>query len=213
MKHLKKISAIAGLCSLFAAGIASAHVAVRPDKAGVGAYTTFTVSVPSEKALDTVAVALTMPDGLNAVTPTVKPGWTVTRKTETRNGAEVVTAITWTAGKIPPHMRDDFTFSAQVPAAETKLLWKAYQTYSDGSLVAWDLGPNDPQPKTADGKNDFSRSGPGSQTSVVNDLAGTEHMNQMMADHKGDGAATTSLAVSMVALALSAAAIALARRR
>jgi uncharacterized protein YcnI len=212
MNTIKKFSAFLSLGSLFIAGIASAHVVVHPDKAGVGAYTTFTMSVPSEKTADTVSLTLAMPEGLNAVTPTVKPGWTVTRKTETRNGGEVVTAISWTAGKIPPHMRDDFSFSAQVPAAETQLQWKAYQTYSDGTMVAWDLGPNDPQPKAADGKNDFSRSGPASQTSVVNDLTGAAHMNQMMADHAG-AAGQTPLILSIAALALSAMAIMLARRR
>src|SRR3989338_5466280 len=68
-------------------------------------------------------------------------------------------------------LRDDFTFSTQVPGEEVKLAWKAYQTYSDGTTVSWELAPGAEQPKKADGSPDFSKFGPHSTTTVVDDLS------------------------------------------
>jgi hypothetical protein len=51
---------------------------------------------------------------------------------------ERVSEISWTGGNIPAGQRDEFLFSAQAPASSTTIPWKAYQTYADGSVVAWD---------------------------------------------------------------------------
>lgn len=147
--------------SLFPLG-ASAHVVVKPAEAGVASFQTFTMGVPSEKPLATVGLRLLMPAGLDYVTPTVKPGWKITVK---KDNAGTVTEIDWTGGRIPTGQRDDFTFSAKVPATETVIAWKAYQTYSDGSVVAWD---NDPAGEA--GATDFSAQGPYSMTKIVNDI-------------------------------------------
>lgn len=131
----------------------SAHVVVKPDSVGVAKYQTFTVSVPNEKEVPTIAVKLVVPDSVDSVTPTVKLGW----KIEV-SGKEV----TWTGGSIPSGQRDDFSFSTKAPAEPTKLAWKAYQTYSDGTVVSWDQNPAE-----ASGNKEAT---PYSITKVVNDL-------------------------------------------
>lgn len=136
-----------------------AHVVVQPASVEVGAFQTFTVSVPVEKDQPTIALRLIVPEGLRHVTPTVQPGWTI----RTVRSGDVITEIIWQGGSIPAGQRDDFTFSAQAPAAEDKLVWKAYQTYRDGTVVAW---ADDPGLE----HTDFSTSGPFSVTVVVNDL-------------------------------------------
>lgn len=124
-------------CSFIGIQVASAHVVVRPNTVAPGAFQTFTVGVPNEKDMATTGLRLVIPEGLQFVSPTVKPGWTIT---VTKDG-ETVKEIAWTGGTVPVGQRDDFTFSAKAPAAEGELAWKAYQTYADGTVVAWDQPP------------------------------------------------------------------------
>lgn len=158
--------------------IVSAHVTVSPNEVGVGKFQTFNLSVPVEREVATTALRLLIPEGLEHISPTVKPGWKIDIKhgesTVGETGGEhsghgPVLELSWTGGSIPAGQRDDFTFSAKVPSKPTTILWKAYQTYADGTVVSWELGPEDPQPKK-DGKPDFSNKGPASQTKIVDDL-------------------------------------------
>lgn len=143
-----------------------AHVVVKPNEVSAGAFQTFKVSVPNEKDTATTALKLEIPAELKHITPTVKPGWQihVEKEGEGEGESEIVKAILWTGGTIPQGLRDDFTFSAQAPAQAGTLKWKAYQTY-ESSVVSWNLEENQ-QPKTADGKPDFSTLGPLSTTKV-----------------------------------------------
>src|SRR5690349_12274994 len=142
-----------------------AHVVVKPNELKPGAFQTFTISVPNEKDTPTTALKLEIPAGLKHVTPTVKPGWHITVEKEGEGEAATIKAISWTGGTISAGLRDDFTFSAQAPTEGTVLKWKAYQSYGS-DVVSWNLEENE-QPKTADGKPDFSTSGPLSTTKVA----------------------------------------------
>jgi uncharacterized protein YcnI len=217
---MKKIVAILPILALFVATAASAHVSVKPAQVGIGAFQTFTVSVPTEKDVPTVGVRLVVPEGLEHVSPTVKPGWTINlvhgagtaQSTEPGHAAEeVVKEIVWTAGSIPAHFRDEFTFSAKVPASETNIVWKAYQTYRDGSVVGWELAPGEEQPKKADGTSDYSTKGPASVTKVINDLQPAQNNQQEQTPAKTKN--TDALVVSMVSVVLSVLAIYIAKRK
>jgi uncharacterized protein YcnI len=153
---------------------AFAHVVVKPDEVGIGAFQTFTVGVPVEKDMTTSAIRVVLPKGLNHVTPNVKPGWTIEVKKTSEGEQTFATEIIWSGGTIPPGHREDFLFSAQVPTEATTLAWKAYQTYEDGSVIAWEKDPTAEQPKNEDGSPDFSQYGPFSETKIVNDLHNTE---------------------------------------
>lgn len=206
------ISAAIAAVLIIPAGIASAHAVVKPNQAGVAAFQTFTLGVPSEKPIPTTSVRLIIPDGLNFVTPNVEPSWKVEVKTQS-TGKQVKdydgkmvdeqkpVEIDWTDGTIPSGLRDEFAFSAQVPSQAGALNWKVYQTYADGSVLSWDQDPATPQPKDADGNNDFSKVGPYSQTMVVDDLTATPSATQSTPAKK-DSTATLALTVSIVALVL-----------
>lgn len=217
---MKKIAVILPMLALFVANITLAHVSVKPAQVGVGAFQTFTISVPTEQDVPTVGLRLVLPEGLEHVSPTVKPGWNInlvsgTSTVETsepgHTSEEVVKEIIWTGGSIPAHFRDEFTFSAKVPASETSLLWKAYQTYRGGAVVAWELAPNEQQPKKADGASDFSSKGPASVTKIVNDLQPAQNNQQQQTPAKTKD--TDALVVSMVAVVLSVLAIYIAKRK
>lgn len=183
---------------------AYAHVSVKPAEVKVGQYQNFTVSVPTEKNLPTTAVRLLIPEGLESVRPNVKPGWKIEIKKSDQNDDAKVTELLWTAGSIPADQRDEFVFSAKVPTSESTLQWKAYQTYQDGSIVAWDLDPT--------AKDESDATGPYSQTQVINDLANATNQPQSTqpTQLKSD---QTSEWIAYLALVLGAAALALQLRK
>ena len=92
---------------LLSATPAFAHVVVKPNAVGVGAFQTFTVGVPNEKDNPTVGVRLVIPEGMKFVSPNVKPGWTIDVKKTGDGENAVVTEINWTGGSIPAGQRDD----------------------------------------------------------------------------------------------------------
>lgn len=149
----------------------TAHVVVKPAEVAPAQFQTFTVGVPNEKDIPTTQVKLVIPDGVENVTPANKPGWQISMDKD----GKTVKSITWQDGAISTGLRDDFTFSAKVPAQETDLQWKAYQTYSDGTVVAWD------QPDSNSGHD--SNAGPFSVTKiavpVVND---TDNSSKVIAE-------------------------------
>lgn len=219
----KTVLAIALLLfSLIFVPLTLAHVTVKPNQVGIGTYQTFTVSVPNEKDNPTVAVRLVIPDGLESVTPTVKPGWQIkieragdmkgmvlnNGRQLTDEEAQKVVQIEWTQGSVPAGQRDEFTFSAKTPSSPTELQWKAYQTYQNGVIVAWDQDPKAPKP-SASGETEGST--PFSVTKVVNDLTATPGPVMVQGDQSGQP--NTPLYFSIAAVLLSCAAIGLALRK
>ncbi len=138
---------------------AFAHVVVKPSEVAVGSRQTFTVAVPVEKEISTVAVRLVVPADLSSVMPNVKQGWKISTKKLDGGTMEIL----WSGGVIPTGQRDEFAFSAKVPAKETDIIWKAYQTYQDGSVVSWDKSE-------AEFDESDKSIGPFSTTSVIDDL-------------------------------------------
>lgn len=215
--------------SLLTAAPAFAHAVVKPNQAGVAAFTDFSLGVPSEKDASTVGVRLLLPPGLNFVTPIVKPGWKIDvkqtpdpsgAKDDDGNPAMIVSEIDWSGGSVPAHQKDFFMFSAQVPTKETELDWKVTQSYSDGTTVSWDQDPKAAQPKDAKGNMDFSKVGPYSVTKVVDDLSrSTSTPSQPQANGNGTAMVKTESAdrgsagwIAYIALALAAASLALSLR-
>lgn len=183
--------------SLVISATASAHVVVKPTEVGAAAFQTFTAGVPNEKDIDVTGLRIVIQDDLNYVTPTVKPGWTIeTKKTGSGEDAKV-SEISWTGGTIPSGQRDDFTFSAQVPEKPGTVVWKAYQTYADGSVAAWE------NPPTGDHDSEDENKLPYSETAVVDDLAATaatDASTKKASDAAGQ--ARAALIISIVSLAL-----------
>ncbi|MBP6859222.1 MAG: DUF1775 domain-containing protein [Candidatus Magasanikbacteria bacterium] len=174
----KKLLLGALVASLFITNQVFAHATVKPATTGVGKFQNFVLGAPSEKPIATVGIRLVLPDGLNHVTPNVKAGWKITTKKETINNEQKITEIIWTGGTIPTEMRDEFLFSAQVPSKATALNWKVYQTYADGSVVAWDKDPSLSHSDTMEEEQE--NTGPYSKTEVIDDLIATTTNNSLI---------------------------------
>ncbi|MBT2642897.1 YcnI family protein [Bacillus sp. ISL-41] len=177
MKKLLTLTiSMIGAITLFA-GMASAHVTVQPQETSQGSYEVFTVRVPSESqdAL-TTKVEVKFPEEVNVTRFEAKPGWTYTVQ---KDDTGKITSATWTTeGKgLTESEFVQFNIQGKVGDEATELVWKAYQTYSDGSVVEWVGAPDADKPAsytvvnpadgdghghggtTADSTNDHSAAG------------------------------------------------------
>ena len=157
--RLSAVSATAAAIVLALAGPASAHVTVNPNTAAQGAYTKVSFRVPTENdTASTSKLEVDLPADTPIASVAVKPlpGWTaVTEKSKLQtpikddDGAEIteaVSKITWTANpssEIKPGQFQEFDVSlGPLPDKATQVIFKALQTYSDGSVVRWIDLPN-----------------------------------------------------------------------
>jgi uncharacterized protein YcnI len=125
---------------------ASAHVVLDPNEAVVGEQT-YSINVPNEKDIPTVELRLVVPDNVFITSILPLPGWNYTTKTEkvpqatTADGDELPTdrikEIDWT-GSFGAGQYQTFGIATYYGGDPVQLVWKAYQTYSDGTIVAWD---------------------------------------------------------------------------
>ena len=134
-----------------AAGVASAHVTVKPSSVPAGGFEILSFSVPNEKDdANTVKLEVEIPTTKPIPFVSVQPmtGWTIEVERSTLakpvkvHGDEVseaVSKVTWTAtaGGLEPGQFDLFTISAGPLPSKGKVQFKALQTYSDGEVVRW----------------------------------------------------------------------------
>lgn len=189
---MHKLVILSGAVALAAlvGGVAQAHVVVTPGEVPTATYQTFNVSVPNERDGATTKLKLLIPAGISSVTPTVKPGWDISTS-RAKDKQKSVKSITWRQGAIDQGLRDDFTFSAKTADQPVELQWKAYQTYADGTVVAWD---------SADGSGHGDDSGPFSVTNVVSEPT-SEPADQPAAESNlALYIASASLVVSLIAV-------------
>jgi uncharacterized protein YcnI len=193
------VSLLAAGSIILSPAAAFAHVAVKPAQVGIGTFQTFQTGVPNEKDIAVTGVKLVIPAGLNEVSPNVKPGWEI----NVVKDGDTVKEIDWTGGSIPAGQRDDFVFSAQAPAKASTIAWKAYQTYADGSVTAWDQKP--------DGKHGVD-STPYSETKVVNDLAAAQSSSADSHNDSTDTSDKSNLGVILGIAGIALGATALVRQ-
>ena len=152
LRTLALAGVVAGAALLVLAGPASAHVTVSaPGATRGGSDQVITFRVPVEADADTVGLRLALPTETPIASVEVQaiPGWTHTQKTaklaqpiHTDDGdiTDAVSEIDWTAKPgqgLKPGEFGVFTIIAgQLPDAPS-LAFKAIQTYSNGTSVAW----------------------------------------------------------------------------
>ena len=199
ISRLPVIGVFISVLALTFSATASAHVTVKPAEVVTAGFQTFTVSVPNEKDIPTTSIKLVMPSGLEHVSPTQKAGWQIDIEKEGEGEGAVVKSITWSGSTVGAGFRDDFTFSAKVPDNATKLQWKAYQTYSDGTVVSWDKADEGGHGEVA------ANSGPFSVTKVVAETAqdaAAKKTEQAAVDAKNSANTALYAAIAGVVLGL-----------
>lgn len=131
--------------------VASAHVTVSPASLPQGTDDAIlTFQVPNETATAPVVglkVQFPVAHPIVLVNPEAGSGWRVTevksalpRPVTTDDGTitSVTSEIDWSGGSIPVGQFGEFNVLAQgIPTGTDALVFKAIQTYADGSVVSW----------------------------------------------------------------------------
>lgn len=141
---------LAGVFSF--AAPASAHVTVNPREAAQGSYARLAFRVPTESdTASTVKLEVVLPEDVPvaSVSTMPVPGWTVTVERRPVDPpleahgvqlTEAVSRITWTAtgdAGIKPGEFLEFPVSMGPLPTTDQMVFKALQTYSDGTVVRW----------------------------------------------------------------------------
>jgi uncharacterized protein YcnI len=127
---------------LAGAGPASAHVHADADNPTPGSTAVVMFQVPgeSENGSVTTKLSVKLPDVASARTE-VMPGWTASLDRDAAAGT--VRSVTWTADPKVGISSDQFALfrvSVKLPEGDS-VTFPATQTYSDGTVVAWDQPP------------------------------------------------------------------------
>ncbi|WP_341926128.1 YcnI family protein [Nocardioides psychrotolerans] len=135
----------ATLLTLGLAGPASAHVTITPSDTAAGAYTVLTVSNGHGcEGSPTTELTISMPEEINAVTPTRNPLYDVTKQMQTLDEpitdvhgntiTERVESVVYTAkAALPEGYRDAFELSLQLPETPGEtLVFPVIQTCEEG---------------------------------------------------------------------------------
>jgi uncharacterized protein YcnI/copper(I)-binding protein len=144
MTHRSMLTLAAALAALSAP--ASAHVFLQSGAATIGGSYRAVLAVPHGCGSSaTTKVTVTIPEGMIAVKPMPKPGWTIATKKGAyaksydfmhgMKASEGVQEISWT-GKLDNDFYDEFVFSGYLPAAlkaDAPLYLPTLQTCESGS--------------------------------------------------------------------------------
>lgn len=228
-RGLKVALALAAIwvAGLAAAGSASAHVSVSSPGAVQGGYASVTFKVPTESATaSTTALKVQLPadQPLASVSVLPVPGWSyqvtkakLAKPISSGDGeiTEAASVIEWKATSpataIKPGEFNQFTISAGPLPKAAAMTFKAIQTYSDGSTVSWieqaaegnAAEPEHPAPVlklAASGAPAPSSTAPSASSPAASSSS----------DDDGNGSAVTALVLSIVALLVAGAALAVA---
>lgn len=143
-------AAVGTVLLIATAGPAFAHVTVDPATAVQGSEITLGFRVPNEEpASATTRVQIFFPSDhpILGVDPEGAPGWHDTTHTAALNPpvrtddgliTSYVSEVDWTGGLIQPgHFQEFYVLAQSLPTGTDLVVFKALQTYADGTIVRW----------------------------------------------------------------------------
>ena len=116
---------------LMCGAVADAHVTVSPEESRGGAVERYTIRVPTEGQVTTVALDLELPPEVTITGVLVNGGFTYDAR---REGNRIV-GITWKLDVKPGEVAE-FVFFARNPRSG-QIAWKAHQRFADGTSADW----------------------------------------------------------------------------
>ena len=226
MSLLKRSGVVGGLVAAFTLALAvpaSAHVTVNPDTASQGGYAKVTFRVPNEMdTANTTKVEINLPADAPVASVSLKPvpGWTATADkgklampldAHGTQITEAVNKITWTAtgdAAVKPGQFQEFDVSMGPLPEKEQMVFKALQTYSDGTVVRWideptadGSEPEKPAPvlKLAAGSGDGHAAAPAASAPALT-AASSESSDE--GDGNGTGFGIAGIALGLAGLVL-----------
>ncbi len=204
-------------------GVAGAHVTVSPSALPQGTDDAIlTFRVPNESATAAVTglkIQFPLSHPIVLLNPESGSGWQVAvvkaalpKPVTTDDGTftSTVSEIDWSGSTIPVSQFGEFNVLAQgIPTGTSELVFKAIQTYSDGTVVSWIEAPDKAVPDPAHPAPTIALTAPGgspgtsTQASTATTVAATATVSNSSGTN-GESVAALILAAFAVLLALLA---------
>jgi uncharacterized protein YcnI len=137
--HTIRVAAV-GFLFLWPA-VAQAHVSITPRQSTQGITEKYTVRIPTEGKVATVAAELEAPEGVIIETLQAPAGW----KHEIRRKDDRIVAITYQAD-VKPGEFIEVAFVARNPRQGNRIVWVLRQRFADGTVTDWTNGPQGIRP-------------------------------------------------------------------
>jgi uncharacterized protein YcnI len=134
-KLSRHVSVLALAAALFVPAIADAHVSIWPRESRAGTSERYTVRVPTEGKVATVAAEMDVPAGVVVSLVHVPQGWKQNIKREN----DRIVSISWEMN-IPPGEFMEFSFLARNPREGAEIVWTLRQKFADGTVSDWTKG-------------------------------------------------------------------------
>jgi uncharacterized protein YcnI len=117
--------------------VVRAHVTITPRQSTAGATEKYTVRIPTEGKVATIAAELEVPEGVIVETLQAPMGW----KHEVKRADDRIVAIVWQAD-VKPGEFIEVGFVARNPRNAKRIVWTLRQRFADGTVTDWTNGPN-----------------------------------------------------------------------
>lgn len=125
-----RIAAVVAMLVLPA--VAHAHVSITPRASTHGATEKYTVRIPSEGKVATVAADMDVPEGVIVEVLQSPMGW----KHEVKRADDRIVSIIWHVN-VPPGEFVDVAFVARNPRQGARIVWGLRQRFADGTSENW----------------------------------------------------------------------------
>jgi periplasmic copper chaperone A len=197
---------LAALCALvfvvLDAGVAAAHVTVSPSSLPQGTDDAIlTFRVPNESATASVTglkIQFPLTHPIVLLNPEAGSGWQVTvvkaalpKPVTTDDGTFTSTTseIDWSGDTIPVGQFGEFNVLAQgIPTGTSQLVFKAIQTYSDGTVVSWIEVPDKAVPDPEHPAPTITLTAPGASGAAATSTASTDTVTATASTSSGSNA-------------------------
>lgn len=138
--HRKILVALAGLAAPVPL---SAHVTLDTSQAPASAYVRIAIRVPHGcQGAATTGLRVQIPEGVTAVKPMPKPGWTLTIATDDgapatgHDAAPAVREVSWRGGPLPDAFYDEFALRIRMPEVANQTIWFPFVQECEGGQVS-----------------------------------------------------------------------------
>ncbi|HSG66744.1 MAG TPA: DUF1775 domain-containing protein [Gammaproteobacteria bacterium] len=121
--------------------VVGAHVTIQPRQSMQGATERYTVRIPSEGEVATVAAELEVPAGVIVEVLQTPVGWTY----ELKRAEDRIISIRWNVD-VQPHEFLEVGFVARNPRQGSQIVWTLRQVFADGTVTDWTHGPDGLRP-------------------------------------------------------------------
>lgn len=139
MKRL--LLTVAGAIVVLAPAAVQAHVSITPRASTAGATEKYTVRIPTEGKVATVAAEMDVPEGVIIETLQAPAGW----KYEVKRAEDRIVSIVWQAD-VKPGEFIEVAFVARNPRNGNRIVWTLRQRFADGTVTDWTKGPQGIRP-------------------------------------------------------------------